>query len=94
MFKLSIICYLILKISTVLGHGLMTKPVAMSAKPVWANDPTGVKDYDAHSLFCGGVRNSYVNYNQNPNQFPKCGICGDSYRRLDADPVRVEAFRS
>lgn len=52
------------------GHGVLIQPIAMSAKLVFGNDTTGVKDYDSMSLNCGGVSKSGWDLN--------CGICGDS----------------
>lgn len=75
---LKLLMLLIGSFTLVHGHGLMLEPIAMSAKLVWNFDSSGVKDYDAHGLFCGGVQNSYTDYNNNPTQFPKCGVCGDS----------------
>lgn len=77
MFKIFLVA-IILRLPYVISHGVMTKPISMSAKLSFGNDPTGVPDYDSHSLFCGGIQNTYVDYRNDPNQFPKCGVCGDS----------------
>ena len=71
-FKALILCFLVVLIEEIAGHGRLLQPIARTS--AWRKFPAQFPAYYGdNQMFCGGVN---TQYKENGG---KCGICGESY---------------